>query len=242
MKKYVFRNKCPVISFSGIFFLSLFAKRSVPSGNPSEVVVICTGGTFRRPAYEATEEFTTAMLQFDALFMEYKRRFTLFADSYIHDMQLAEDIVTDAFMAYWEAFRQSPPAEINAPAYILTIVKNKCINELEHRKVHEKFVASSQTDAQWELRIQLASLRACDPEEIFTAEMEELVRRSLRKLPPKAQKVFTMSRLEGRSHREIAVELGLSVKSVEYYMNIALRTLRADLAGYVAALIFYLGR
>ena len=96
MKKYVFRNKCPVISFSGIFFLSLFAKRSVPSGNPSEVVVICTGGTFRRPAYEATEEFTTAMLQFDALFMEYKRRFTLFADSYIHDMQLAEDIVTDA--------------------------------------------------------------------------------------------------------------------------------------------------
>lgn len=51
-----------------------------------------------------------------------------------------------------------------------------------------------------------------------------------------------MSRLEGRSHREIAVELGLSVKSVEYYMNIALRTLRADLAGYVAALIFYLGR
>ena len=145
-------------------------------------------------------------------------------------------------MAYWEAFRQSSPAGINAPAYILTIVKNKCINELEHRKVHEKFVASSLTDAQWELRMQLASLRACEPDAIFTAEMEELVRRSLRKLPPKAQKVFTMSRLEGRSHREIAVELGLSVKSVEYYMNIALRTLRADMAGYVAALIFYLGR
>lgn len=100
------------------------------------------------------------MQQFDALFTKYKRRFTLFADSYIHDMQLAEDIVTDAFMAYWEAFRQSPPAGINAPAYILTIVKNKCINELEHRKVHEKFVASSLTDAQWELRMQLASLRA----------------------------------------------------------------------------------
>ena len=178
------------------------------------------------------------MQQFDALFTKYKRRFTLFADSYIHDMQLAEDIVTDAFMAYWEAFRQSPPAGINAPAYILTIVKNKCINELEHRKVHEKFVASSLTDAQWELRMQLASLRACEPDAIFTAEMEELVRRSLRK----AQKVFTMSRLEGRSHREIAVELGLSVKSVEYYMNIALRTLRADMASYVAALIFYLGR
>lgn len=93
------------------------------------------------------------MQQFDALFTKYKRRFTLFADSYIHDMQLAEDIVTDAFMAYWEAFRQSPPAGINAPAYILTIVKNKCINELEHRKVHEKFVASSLTDAQWELRM-----------------------------------------------------------------------------------------
>ena len=56
------------------------------------------------------------MQQFDALFTKYKRRFTLFADSYIHDMQLAEDIVTDAFMAYWEAFRQSPPAGINAPA------------------------------------------------------------------------------------------------------------------------------
>lgn len=41
------------------------------------------------------------MQQFDALFTKYKRRFTLFADSYIHDMQLAEDIVTDAFIVYF---------------------------------------------------------------------------------------------------------------------------------------------
>lgn len=230
-----------MISFSGIYFLSLFAKRSVPSGNSPESVVFCLGRTLRLRCTKYKGVIMT-MLQFDDLFTEYKRRFTLFADSYIHDMQLAEDLVTDAFMAYWEAFRQSPPPEINAPAYILTIVKNKCINELEHRKVHEKFVASSQTDAQWELRMQLASLQACEPDAIFTAEMEELVRRSLRKLPSKALKVFTMSRLEGRSHREIAAELNLSVKSVEYYMNIALRTLRADLAGYIAALIFYLGK
>lgn len=200
---------------------------------------------FRRkvpPAGTEAKTGTMAMLKFDDLFAAYKRKFTIFADGYMHDMQLAEDIVTDAFMAYWEAFRQSPDPAVNAPAYILTIVKNKCINELEHRKVHQKFFDSTLTDAQWELGMHLASLRACDPEAIFTAEMEELVQRSLRKLPPKALRVFTLSRLEGRSHREIAAELGLSVKSVEYYMNIALRTLRADLAGYITALIFYLGR
>ena len=90
--------------------------------------------------------------------------------------------------------------------------------------------------------MQLASLQACDPDEIFTAEMEDMVQRSLRRLPPKALKIFTMSRIDGLTYREIAGELNLSVKSVEYYMNIALRTLRADLAGYITALVFYLGR
>ncbi len=182
------------------------------------------------------------MQTFDALFSEYKHRFTLFSDSYIHDTQLAEDIVTDAFMAYWEAFRQTPPADLNAPAYILTTVRNKCLNELEHRRVRQKFENAAQTDAQWELSMQLASLQACDPDEIFTAEMEDMVQRSLRRLPPKALKIFTMSRIDGLTYREIAGELNLSVKSVEYYMNIALRTLRADLAGYITALVFYLGR
>ena len=180
------------------------------------------------------------METFDSLFIEYKHRFVLFADSYLHDIQMAEDIVTDAFMAYWNSFRHNPPAEINAPAYILTIVKNKCLNELEHRKVHQKFLDSAISDAQWELSMQTASLQACDPSEIFTAEMEELVQKSLGKLPPKALQIFTMSRIDGLTYREIAEKTGLSVKSVEYYMNMSLKTLRADLAGYLAIVLFYL--
>jgi len=52
-------------------------------------------------------------------------------------------------------------------------------------------------------------------------------------LPAKCRNVFRLSRLEGKSNREIADLLGLSVKTVENQITRALKILRKRLKGYL---------
>ena len=51
------------------------------------------------------------------------------AVSYVRDRMAAEDIVTDSFVAYWENHTTTEIRSV--PAYILTAVKNRCLNWLE---------------------------------------------------------------------------------------------------------------
>lgn len=74
---------------------------------------------------------------FNKLFGEYQQRFIYFAISYLRNQQAAEDIVMESFMYYWEN-RTSIVSNHNIPAYILTIIKNKCLNYLRSESLHQK--------------------------------------------------------------------------------------------------------
>ena len=64
------------------------------------------------------------------MYSDYNPRFTEVAYRYVRDRGIAEDLVSDSFMAFWEE-RDRLPEDVNAPAYVLTIVKNKCLNHLK---------------------------------------------------------------------------------------------------------------
>ena len=67
--------------------------------------------------------------EFGKLFFEFKPRFIALAYRYVRDRETAEDLVSDSFMTFWE-MHETLPADINVPAYILTSVKNRCLNYL----------------------------------------------------------------------------------------------------------------
>jgi len=75
--------------------------------------------------------------QFNELFNEYYERIVRFAKSYVRDLAVAEDFASEAFAAFWEN-RAILSDETNPLAYILTIVKNKCINYLKHEQIRLK--------------------------------------------------------------------------------------------------------
>ena len=56
-------------------------------------------------------------------------------------------------------------------------------------------------------------------------------------MPEKTQHVFRMSRYEYLSHREIAQQLDLTEKSVEYHITQALRHLRTHLRDFLVLLL-----
>jgi len=82
-------------------------------------------------------------LHFNQVFTNYQHRFIRFARTYVHEESAAEDIVMDSFMYYWEK-RDSLTPDSNVPAYILTVIKHKCLNHLRainvHKKVEEKLL------------------------------------------------------------------------------------------------------
>ena len=73
------------------------------------------------------EKQKTELLLFTTLFNSYKEPFTLFANSYVKDRAVAEDIYMEAIGIYWEK-RNDLPAETNIPGYILTCVRNKALS------------------------------------------------------------------------------------------------------------------
>lgn len=167
-----------------------------------------------------------------SLFEQYREPFILFANSYVKDMDTAEDIYMDSFMSYWEK-RKELPENTNIPAYILTSIKNKALNLLRNQQSRNVIEEEIQRHTQRELNFRINTLEACDPEILFSNEIEQIIRNTLQELPEQTRKVFLKSRSDSKTNKEIAVELGISVKTVEFHMTKALKVFRVSLKDYL---------
>ena len=66
---------------------------------------------------------STIKKEFGHLYSEYRQRFVIIAKRYVRDRMVAEDIVADSFVSFWNN-RSNIPSDANLPAYIMAIVKN----------------------------------------------------------------------------------------------------------------------
>ncbi len=173
---------------------------------------------------------------FASLFEQYKEPFIMFANSYIRDAAAAEDIYIDAMMQYWEK-RHDLPSDTNIPAYILTSVKNRALNYLRHSHVKTEVEEQLFSHSVRELDFRTSSLDSCDPSELFTNEMQEIIRNTLNELPEQTRLIFFKSRYGNKTNREIAEELGISIKTVEFHISKALKVFRVKLKDYLPLLI-----
>ena len=83
-------------------------------------------------------------------------------------------------------------------------------------------------------------MEACDPNEILSEELRAKVKTLLASMSEKTRIAFVRDRLDGKSHKEIAEELGISVKGVEYHITRAVKMLRDNLKDYAPFLFFFI--
>lgn len=182
------------------------------------------------------EQLTRTSFQ-DIYLLYYKKAF-YFAKSYVHDNLVAEDIASESLIALWEKTKENP-IDYVAPL-LLTILKNKSLDYLKHEKVQ---LAAFETMADWkrqELSFRISALEACIPNDIFSEEINKIIHQTLAQLPEQTRKVFVLSRFRDKSNKEVADELGISLKGVEYHMSKALKLLRVALKDYLPFLYFLL--
>lgn len=138
------------------------------------------------------------------------------------DMDEAEDLVQQAFVKLWE-YRNQLQVTWSLKAYLYKTVHNACLNRLRSRAVQSKYL---EFNAQ-----QLETMHT--PPDDTSPELLERFQRAMDALPPQCRHIFELSRFEALKYREIAEQLGISIKTVETQMGKALRVLRLQLADYL---------
>lgn len=165
--------------------------------------------------------------QFYELFKQ-KDRFIRFAYYYVLDHEASEDLVMDSFMYYWEN-REKIDVNGNLKAYILRVVKHKCLDYLKLQRIHNEAHEKMRADALWDLNKNIASLEQLEPYKIMTEDYHKIVTNAVKQLPDKTREIFIMSRVKNMKNREIAEKMGVSEKTIEYHMTKAVKFLRTIL-------------
>lgn len=139
-----------------------------------------------------------------------------YANLYVPYPQEAEDIVMDLFIYIWES-REHLTVQLSIKAYLFQSVRNRMLNHLRNKPE----------------RLSIEQLPS-EPAELFetTLEMDELynlVVDAVSSLPEKCREVFLLSREQQLTNKEIAEELGVTVKTVEAQITKALRNIKKQL-------------
>jgi RNA polymerase sigma-70 factor (ECF subfamily) len=124
------------------------------------------------------------------------------------------------------------PLDTMVQPLLYRIARNNCLNYLKHLKVTEKYL-KLQAHSQSEIELNIYALSDESAQRIICEELEAKILKVLDTLPPGCKKVFELSRLEEKKHKEIADILGIAVKTVENQIQKALKIMRKELKDYL---------
>ena len=133
---------------------------------------------------------------FDALFRRYYKPLCTYATRFVPPVR-AEELVQDTLMWVWEN-RTSLIPEMPLKSLLFTIVKNKSLNSALRDTLKNRIIR--QLAERYEETFD-------DPDFYLEGELVQRLTEALRKMPPEFRQTFRMHRLEGMTHKEIAVRL-----------------------------------
>ncbi len=158
---------------------------------------------------------------FSALFDKHYRRLFNYAFKVVNDKDIASGLVQETFIKLWETIENIKNDERAIEAYLITVLKNKIIDNHRKNKTQEKHYDlyklntefSVDIDNKWELEKKIDS--------IYNA------------LHPKTSEIFKLSRTKGLTYPEIAALKNISVKTVEAHISKALQAFKKGLKDYL---------
>jgi RNA polymerase sigma-70 factor (family 1) len=157
----------------------------------------------------------------------------LYSEAYkrLKNKEMAEEIVQEVFTSLWHK-RGALNITQTLGGYLFTSVSNLVIDQYRKDLVRARYKESfklvySETDNSTE-------------DAILVKELEHTIENEVNSLPDKCRSVFELSRVEHKTNKEIACELGISEKTVEHHITKALKHIRLGLGNYLSIIIILL--
>ncbi|MDR0995144.1 MAG: RNA polymerase sigma-70 factor [Tannerella sp.] len=154
--------------------------------------------------------------RFRTLFLQYYPKVDSFLTALLKDEAAAKDLAQDVFVHLWEE-RAKLSAIRSFEAYLFSMARNAALNYMKHAAFTSDRLAD-ESEAAPEV--------PSGEERLYAREEKLLVDLAVSRMPPQRQRIYRMSREEGLKNDEIATRLGLSKKTVENHLNLALGELR----------------
>ena len=164
---------------------------------------------------------------FEQIVKSYWPRLYEFSNIYVINKEAAKEIVQDTFLVLWS---QRKYLEDNTCliTYLMVIGRNKCLNYLKSLQLHTIPIDDLNEYTVYQ-RSNVYVLEDDSLEILITKELAQAITTSLEKLPTQTKEIFMLSRYNGLKNKEIADQLGISTKSVEYHITNTLKQLKNDL-------------
>ena len=166
--------------------------------------------------------------EFRQVFLDLYPDLCLYALKFVGDIDASKDIVQDVLTRFWLENEKLLNKNLIRP-YLYKAVKNQALNynKREKRKVGLDELLSVQF-------VDLKDSESNDAiEKISFKNLQEDLEVAINDMPEQRQKIFRMSRMEQMKHKEIAVELNISPKTVETQIYRSLNFLRDKLNHYL---------
>ncbi len=151
------------------------------------------------------------------LYVRYAPSVSDFAARFMGESDEINDVTHNIFCSLWDNRRSIGNVD-SLKAYLFRMTRNAIFQEYRHRKVvndyRSDFIKNSDDSTP-----DLESV-------ITTSDLLEMINLRIEQMPEMQRRIFRMSRYEKKTYAEIAAEVGLSIKSVQRYISIALAELR----------------
>lgn len=165
---------------------------------------------------------------FEQVFRYYYQHLCNYAVGILNELDEAEEVVQQMFLNVWEK-RAEIEITSSLKSYLYRAVHNACLNKIKQQKVR-KLYADEQ--------IQITEpVYEHSGEALLKTELEKQIHKAINTLPEQCRLVFKLSRFEEMKYAEIAIHLGISIKTVENHMGKALKIMRVQLKDYLPLII-----
>jgi len=159
---------------------------------------------------------------FNRLVESYYARLCDFSFYVVHSREMAEEIVDDVFMKVWDRIDEVYHIE-NITAYLFRAVKNTALNYLESKYRHPVDFFDNLSEI-------FVPIEMKNPEEeMISGQLMAAISEAIQALPERCKLIFLLAKENGLKYREIADILGLSEKTVENQISIALKKISEQL-------------
>jgi len=172
-----------------------------------------------------TEQEMIALLQkgsivaFEGLFEQYSQKLYRFSFSYLKSESESEDVVQEVFLKIWEN-RTSLKTGTSFQSYLFTIAFNSIRKSFNKKARQDQFHA----DLFEFLSDDNSSLENHPDYEALLSKLDVLIDQ----MPTRRKEIFLKRKKEGKSVREIAEKMNISLKTVENQITEAMNYLKKE--------------
>lgn len=144
-----------------------------------------------------------------------------FAMGFISNKEIAEEIVSDVFVKIWNNKSEIEKIQ-NLKSYLFICVKNGCISHIRKKRSERIIFLDEYKDFQF--------LPVDGPEnDYIDSEVLKEIHEAIDSLPPKCRMAFTLAKINGLKHKEIAEVMEVSEKTVNNHLVSAVKKITSKL-------------